>query len=87
MLTNKNDIESDINIIFQDGIGIDILENRLHDEPFFGEKIGLEAIELVHILFAVEKRYSIRFTETEIVGDGFYSLSKLSDLVLTKLSA
>lgn len=52
------------------------------DEPLFGEGLGLDSVEALEIVVALEERFGITVEDTENVKSSFYSVNTLTDYVL-----
>lgn len=54
--------------------------------PLVSREIGLSALELLYLLFELEKRYGITFEAADVRDYGFCSVQKIVDAILRKRS-
>ncbi len=75
----------------------DILKTRLQkkldssepltDKNLFGYVIGLNAREMVYLVYILEKEYPVTFTPEDMEEAGFYTLGGLAECVARKMGA
>lgn len=53
---------------------------------FFGLKIGLQARELVWLLFTLQDMFSVTFQENDILEEHCYCLDSMATLIQSKMS-
>lgn len=84
---NKNikDIKIYINNVISKNFNINILQQNLSHENFFGDKIGLFARHLIFILYDIERKYSVKLPENELIHKDIYSLDTLSETIFFHL--
>jgi len=51
------------------------------DAPLFGGDLGLDSLDAVQLLTAIEQRFAIRLTDSELAGGALTSLSRLAELI------
>lgn len=52
------------------------------DAPLFGEGLGLDSIDALELVVALEKTYGIRIPDEDVGREAFGSVSVLADYVL-----
>lgn len=52
------------------------------DDPLFGEGLGLDSIDALELVVALEKNYGIRIPDEDVGRDAFRSVSALADYVI-----
>lgn len=52
------------------------------DLPLTGKPFYLSEIDLVYLLFEIEKKYDIRIEEKYLVEYGFSTVNKIADIVM-----
>lgn len=52
------------------------------DAPLFGEGLGLDSIDALELVVALEKNYGIRIPDEDVGKDAFRSVSALADYVI-----
>lgn len=61
----------------------DITSEAFGDEtPLFGEGLGLDSIDALELVVALEKKYSIRIPDEDVGKEAFRSVSALADYVI-----
>lgn len=56
------------------------------DEPLFGEGLGLDSVDALELVVALEKEYSITIESHEVGREVFASVSSLSAFVAKRLA-
>ena len=79
-----HNVTIEINGIIKDALGMDIIEMQRDDEHFFSKGIGIAAREMIAVLFDIEKKFEVSFTEEEIQSDDFYTLTGISRIIHRK---
>ncbi|GBD98372.1 acyl carrier protein [bacterium BMS3Abin07] len=52
------------------------------DAPLFGEGLGLDSIDALELVVALEKTYGIRIPDEDVGREAFGSISMLADYVI-----
>jgi acyl carrier protein len=76
----------------------DLLVNALHlegvvpsgiadDAPLFGEGLGLDSVDALELVVALEKEFGIRIQSHEVGREAFASVSALASFVEGRLAA
>lgn len=50
-------------------------------EPLFGEGLGLDSVDALELVVAIEKTFQVRIVETEDIQKAFHSVSTLSEYI------
>ena len=83
MATNYNSItETTINV-FRKIANLDEsnYDQRYWDEPLTGEHFKLTKVDMVYLLFEIEKQFEIRIQEEYLISYGFSTINKIIDVV------
>jgi acyl carrier protein len=56
------------------------------DEPLFGGGLGLDSVDALELVLAVEKEFQIELSDAETRREAFGSVRKLAELVTMRLS-
>lgn len=56
------------------------------DEPLFGEGLGLDSIDALELVVAIEKKYGVLIEDEEVGIEAFASIDALADFVIGKKS-
>jgi acyl carrier protein len=57
-----------------------------NDEPLFGEGLGLDSIDALELVVALEKSFGIKIPDEDVGRDAFGSVSVLADYVIKNKS-
>ena len=57
------------------------------DAPLFGEGLGLDSVDALELVVALEKKFQIKIQSKDVGKDAFYSVATLADLVASRLAA
>jgi len=61
-----------------DGITPDVIDD---DAPLFGEELGLDSVDALELVVAIEKTYGVKIADTDEVRVAFQSVASLSEYV------
>ena len=61
-------------------------EDIVNSEPLFGEGLGLDSIDALELVVAIEKEYQVEIPDAEVGRRAFASVDALGDFVLEKSS-
>ena len=61
-----------------DAITPDLIDE---EEPLFGEGLGLDSVDALELVVAIEKTFQVKIAETEDIQKAFHSVSTLSEYV------
>jgi acyl carrier protein len=56
------------------------------EEPLFGEGLGLDSIDALELVVAIEKKYGVLIEDEEVGVEAFASIEALADFVIDKKS-
>ncbi|MFA9434668.1 MAG: phosphopantetheine-binding protein [Deltaproteobacteria bacterium] len=59
-------------------------EDIVASEPLFGEGLGLDSIDALELVVAIEREYQVEIPDAEVGRRAFASISALADFVLEK---
>jgi acyl carrier protein len=62
-------------------------EDIVDSEPLFGEGLGLDSIDALELVVAIEREYQVEIPDAEVGRRAFASVNSLGDFVLEKSSA
>ncbi|HYL06050.1 MAG TPA: phosphopantetheine-binding protein [Thermoanaerobaculia bacterium] len=70
-----------------DNLHLDGLRPEMIDEeaPLFGEGLGLDSVDALELVVAVEKEFGIKIKSNEIGRDAFASVANLSQFIAGRL--
>ncbi len=57
------------------------------DAPLFGEGLGLDSIDALELVVAIEREYGVEIPDAEVGRRAFASINALADFVLEKQAA
>ena len=61
-------------------------ETIVDDAPLFGEGLGLDSVDALELVVAIEKEYGIRIESHEVSKDVFTSVAHLAEFVTLRLA-
>jgi acyl carrier protein len=61
-----------------DGITPDMIDD---DAPLFGEELGLDSVDALELVVAIEKAYGVKIADTDEVRVAFQSVASLSEYI------
>ena len=56
-------------------------------EPLFGDGLGLDSVDALELVVAIEKEYGIKVRSDEIAPDAFASVAALSRFIASRMAA
>ena len=59
-------------------------EDVVASEPLFGEGLGLDSIDALELVVAIEREYQVEIPDAEVGRRAFASIKALADFVLEK---
>ncbi len=59
-------------------------EGVVASEPLFGEGLGLDSIDALELVVAIEREYEVEIPDAEVGRRAFASINALADFVLEK---
>ena len=62
-------------------------ESIRDDSPLFGEGLGLDSVDALELVVALEKEFDIRIQSHEVGKDAFGSVSTLTEFIEGRLAA
>ncbi len=58
-----------------------------NDSPLFGEGLGLDSVDALELVVAIEKEFEIRIQSHEVGKEAFASVETLASFVQSRLAA
>jgi acyl carrier protein len=85
----REDIEIEIRRILVDELGADaqLLARSGGETPLLGQGIGLDSIEALALVTALEQRFSLQIDDTDLTVALFSTMSTLAEYVARKQDA
>ena len=66
----------------------DILPSQIEDDaPLFGEGLGLDSIDALELVVAIEKQFDVIIEDEEVGRQAFASINALADFIVEKKKA
>ena len=62
-------------------------EDIVAGDPLFGEGLGLDSIDALELVVAIEREYEVEIPDAEVGRRAFASVNALADFVLEKQAA
>ena len=85
---DKETLKSELKLLIIETLRLeDIKPDSIKDEePLFGEGLGLDSIDALELVVAIEKNYGVLIEDEEVGIEAFASIDALSDYVINKKS-
>jgi acyl carrier protein len=85
---DKETLKSELKILIIETLRLEDVEpDSIKDEdPLFGEGLGLDSIDALELVVAIEKHYGVLIEDEEVGVEAFASVDALADFVIDKKS-
>ena len=85
---DKESLKSELKILIIETLRLeDLKPDSIKDEaPLFGEGLGLDSIDALELVVAIEKHYGVLIEDEEVGVEAFASIDALADFVIDKKS-
>jgi len=86
-ILEKNELKTELKRLIVETLHLeDIQPQEIEDEaPLFGEGLGLDSIDALELVVALEKSYSVIIEDEEVGRQAFASIDALADFVTQKV--
>ncbi len=83
---DKETLKTELKILIIETLRLeDIKPEAIKDEePIFGEGLGLDSIDALELVVAIEKNYNVLIEDEEVGVEAFASIETLADFVIGK---
>ena len=85
---DKETLKSELKLLIIETLRLeDVTPDFIKDEdPLFGEGLGLDSIDALELVVAIEKHYGVLIEDEEVGVEAFASIDALADFVIDKKS-
>jgi acyl carrier protein len=85
---DKETLKSELKLLIIETLRLeDVKPEFIKDEdPLFGEGLGLDSIDALELVVAIEKHYGVLIEDEEVGVEAFASIDALADFVIDKKS-
>lgn len=85
---DKSTLKSELKLLIIETLRLEDVEaDSIKDEdPLFGEGLGLDSIDALELVVAIEKNYGVLIEDEEVGVEAFASIEALADFVINKKS-
>ncbi len=85
---NKDNLKSELKRLIVETLRLEDVEPESikNHEPLFVEGLGLDSIDALELVVAIEKKYGVLIEDEEVGFEAFASIDALADFVLQKKS-
>ena len=83
---DKETLKSELKLLIIETLRLeDIKPDFIKDkDPLFGEGLGLDSIDALELVVAIEKHYGVLIEDEEVGVEAFASIEALADFVIDK---
>ncbi len=83
---DKETLKAELKILIIETLRLeDVAPDSIKDEdPLFGEGLGLDSIDALELVVAIEKHYGVLIEDEEVGVEAFASIEALADFVVNK---
>ncbi|MEO8678359.1 MAG: phosphopantetheine-binding protein [Vicinamibacterales bacterium] len=87
-MPDRAELRSDLKRLIVESLRLEGLtpENIADDAPLFGEGLGLDSVDALELVVALEKRYGMKIQSHEVDKSVFASVSHLAEFVARTLA-
>ena len=85
---DKETLKSELKLLIIETLRLEDVEadSIKDEEPLFGEGLGLDSIDALELVVAIEKTYGVLIEDEEVGVEAFASIEALADFVIEKKS-
>ncbi len=85
---DKESLKSELKMLIIETLRLEDVEpDSIKDEdPLFGEGLGLDSIDALELVVAIEKHYGVLIEDEEVGVEAFASIEGLANFVINKKS-
>lgn len=85
----KNELKAELKRLIVETLRLEDVEPQdiIDDAPLFGEGLGLDSVDALEIVVALEKAYGVIIEDEEVGKRAFASVEVLADFVMEKRNA
>ena len=85
---DKETLKSELKRLIIDTLRLEDVEpdSIKDEEPLFGEGLGLDSIDALELVVAIEKNYGVLIEDEEVGVEAFASIEALAEFVINKKS-
>ncbi|MEK4059729.1 MULTISPECIES: acyl carrier protein [Paenibacillus] len=80
-------MRKELNLVLSEGMSSIQLEEELSGDTSLLRDIGLDSVQLIELVVAVEKRFNIAVFDDDLCPDLFDNYDRLCEYVLNKIKA
>lgn len=83
-MEDRNELISKLRLLIIESLQLEDIEpsDIEEEEPLFGNGLGLDSIDALELVVALEKEFGIIIPDEEVGQEAFASLSALTDFVM-----
>jgi acyl carrier protein len=85
---DKETLKSELKLLIVKTLRLEDVDpdSIVDEEPLFGEGLGLDSIDALELVVAIEKKYSVLIEDEEVGVEAFASIEALADFIINKKS-
>ena len=85
---DKETLKSELKLLIVETLRLEDVDpdSIVDEEPLFGDGLGLDSIDALELVVAIEKKYSVLIEDEEVGVEAFASIEALADFIINKKS-
>ncbi len=85
---DKETLKSELKLLIVETLRLEDVDpdSIVDEEPIFGDGLGLDSIDALELVVAIEKKYSVLIEDEEVGVEAFASIEALADFIINKKS-
>lgn len=85
---DKETLKSELKLLIVETLRLEDVDpdSIVDEEPLFGDGLGLDSIDALELVVAIEKKYSVLIEDEEVGVEAFASIEALAGFIINKKS-
>jgi acyl carrier protein len=83
---DKEALKSELKLLIVEALRLEDVDpdSIVDEEPLFGDGLGLDSIDALELVVAIEKKYGVLIEDEEVGVEAFASIEALADFIINK---
>ena len=85
---DKENLKAELKLLIVETLRLEDVDpdSIVDKEPIFGDGLGLDSIDALELVVAIEKKYGVLIEDEEVGVEAFASVEALADFIIDKKS-